>query len=170
MARPDGRPRFGLRGQVAVRSSARPRCPRQGYDDVVYFPDLGSTCQVASGPKIRAIGWLDASHEFPRGVVSLAFLLKIARFAERSGESTEALSWLAAGGWHTCELCHGCDEGGNFGVPGDGVLYACPEMLVHYVCEHEYRPPDEFIRAVLASPLPGTAEYYQTVQPFQSTL
>jgi hypothetical protein len=55
----------------------------------------------------------------------------------------------------------------NFGVPRTGLLFAAPEMLSHYVEAHGYRPPDEFIVAVLQSPLPGTAEYLAEVATFR---
>jgi hypothetical protein len=36
-------------------------------------------------------------------------------------------------------------------VPGKGnIVFAAPEMIAHYVIMHEYRPPEEFIEAVLA--------------------
>jgi hypothetical protein len=35
-------------------------------------------------------------------------------------------------------------------VPGkSGIQYACPNMIYHYLQDHNYRPPDEFITAVL---------------------
>ena len=38
-------------------------------------------------------------------------------------------------------------------------------MIVHYVESHQYQPPEEFVVAVLASPLPNTAEYRDAIQP-----
>jgi hypothetical protein len=42
-------------------------------------------------------------------------------------------------------------------VAGDGRVYAAPSLVHHYVIAHGYRPPDEFIAAVLAWD-EGTAE------------
>jgi hypothetical protein len=39
-------------------------------------------------------------------------------------------------------------------------------MLQHYVEAHAYAPPEEFVQALLASPLPGTSEYEMAVAPF----
>jgi len=39
------------------------------------------------------------------------------------------------------------------------VVYAAPDLIYHYVVEHHYCPPDEFIQAVLEGPLPGSLEY-----------
>ena len=33
----------------------------------------------------------------------------------------------------------------------DGIIYAAPTMVYHYVAAHNYLPPDEFIQAVLSS-------------------
>jgi hypothetical protein len=30
----------------------------------------------------------------------------------------------------------------------DQVVYMCPQLTLHYILHHEYRPPDEFIQAV----------------------
>ncbi len=41
----------------------------------------------------------------------------------------------------------------------EGKTYAAPNMIYHYVVKHHYRPPDEFIQAVLKGSLPGSPEY-----------
>ena len=41
-----------------------------------------------------------------------------------------------------------------------------PEMVVHYIEQHHYCPPGEFISAVLRSPLPNTEEYQIITEPF----
>lgn len=35
-------------------------------------------------------------------------------------------------------------------VPGDGVVYAAPTLVVHYVNQHRYRPPEAFRHGALA--------------------
>jgi hypothetical protein len=40
-------------------------------------------------------------------------------------------------------------------------------MLAHYVEVHHYRPPNEFVAALLQSPLPGTDEYWTVTEPFR---
>jgi len=39
------------------------------------------------------------------------------------------------------------------------VLYAAPALIYHYVVEHDYKPPQEFIDAVMTVPQPGSEEY-----------
>jgi hypothetical protein len=31
----------------------------------------------------------------------------------------------------------------------NGTVYAAPNLIVHYVAEHKYRPPDAFLGAVI---------------------
>ena len=38
---------------------------------------------------------------------------------------------------------------GEIRVRGEGLVYAAPALIYHYVVDHNYRPPDEFIAAVL---------------------
>ncbi|MBW8010508.1 MAG: hypothetical protein FVQ83_04590 [Chloroflexi bacterium] len=73
-------------------------------------------------------------------------------------------------GWHNCELCQGDDAwypGGKIGpiikwngqelrVRGYGhflvqtseLVYLSPVLILHYILDHSYRPPEEFVEAV----------------------
>jgi hypothetical protein len=131
-----------------------------------YYPDLGTKSQIDSGAHVRAIGWLDNKHEYSSGDAPPGLIQKLQQFAARWEESVEALVWPVAGGAHVCELCGAFESSGNFGVPGDGVLFVCPEMVAHYVVAHAYLPPQEFVEAVMSAPLPGTTEYAEAVATF----
>jgi hypothetical protein len=113
-----------------------------------------------------AVGWLEPDHPFPRGEVSLEFVARLREFARRWGQSVEALGWSVAGGYHTCEFCGKAWGSGTFGVPAGDHVFFVPEMIAHYVEQHGYAPPAEFIAAVLACPLPGTPEYVAAAEPF----
>ncbi|GAA3061626.1 hypothetical protein [Actinokineospora globicatena] len=72
------------------------------------------------------------------------------------------------GGYHRCPFC---EHTGHFVVPfaespvdmcylgsaeiqiegSDGTIYAAPTLIAHYVADHEYRPPADFVRAALAA-------------------
>lgn len=121
---------------------------------------------VATGPHVRAVGWLHPAHPFPTGEVSLDFLVKLKEFPALSGESADALWFGASCGFHECEYCNDAIGIGNFGVPCDGLLFVAPEMIVHYVEKHSYHPSVEFIDAVLRSPLPGSDQYALMTEPF----
>jgi hypothetical protein len=123
-------------------------------------------CQIDRGDHVRAIGWLSVAAPYTKGAVDAESLAQMEEYARRWGDSTNALGWPAAGGFHECEFCNASRASGNFGVPGNGLLYACPQMIAHYVRDHGYRPPLEFLEAIRTAPLPGTREYEQRVAPF----
>lgn len=131
-----------------------------------FFPDMGCKSLVAAGNHVRAVGWLHPDHPYTTGPVPDEFLARLKEFVARSGDSAEALYFGAFGGYHTCEFCDRSHGIGNFGVPSGDVLFVAPEMVVHYIEQHGYRPPDEFVEAVLRSPLPDTDEYQLITEPF----
>jgi hypothetical protein len=133
----------------------------------MYFVDLGDTTQIAVGDHVRAVGWLAGSMPYVQGQVSAECIARIEQYARLWEASTRALKWAATCGPHTCEFCGQFHAGGNFGVPSNGLLYVCPDMIAHYVRVHEYLPPQEFIDAVLVAPLPGTEDYDEVVAPFR---
>jgi hypothetical protein len=131
----------------------------------VFQPDLSPNQFLASGAESTlAVGRLDKTHEFPRG--------------ETSEEFHEKLAWLCtneqvqqARGFHLCDLCPPMDSLGTHGVVLKGsldkreyllgtaeirvrdanVTFAAPNLVLHYVVDHAYLPPEGFVRAVLAS-------------------
>ncbi len=113
-----------------------------------------------------ALGWLHPDHPFPQADPAPDFLAKLKEYAGRSRASARALSFGAAGGYHTCEFCGQAHGTTNFGVPSGERIYYSPEMIAHYVEQHRYAPPPEFVAALMASPLPGTREYVDAVAPF----
>jgi hypothetical protein len=131
-----------------------------------FFPDMGCESLVADGDHVRAIGWLHPDHPYTKGEVSAEFLARLKEFAVRCGDSAEALYFGAFGGFHTCEFCGRALGIGNFGVPSGDLLFVAPEMVVHYIEQHGYRPPPEFVAAVLRSPLPDTDDYQVITEPF----
>jgi hypothetical protein len=132
----------------------------------MYFPDLGTITQIVSAPYVRAVGWLDASQSFPTGVSESRVVDRIRAFAAAWGSSVKALGWPIFMGMHTCNLCGVARASGNFGVPRGEVLFVCPEMIVHYVADHGYLPPGEFLDAIITVDTPGTDGYARSVAMF----
>lgn len=91
------------------------------------------------------IGWLTPDRPFPTGPTSEAFRSKLGRLCERRVKQTR--------GHYSCAFCTGRERptsSSEMRVAARDRVYAAPSMVHHYVVAHDYRPPDEFIAAVLA--------------------
>ncbi len=135
---------------------------------MTYYPDLGQASGIDAGPHVRAVGWLDDEHEFATGEPAADFVKKLRKLTRKSARSGIALGWPFAMGFHTCELCGELSASYNLGVPAGELLYVAPEMISHFVEEHAYLPPREFIEAVLRSPIPGWLRYRLAVARFRN--
>src|SRR5262245_52567083 len=121
----------------------------------MYIEDLSTTAYFARGPNVRAIGWLEAGHLFAQGDVPAEFLDALKAHV---GAAHQVVLFM---GFHECSLCpdisprpgRGWRAGlRNLLIPTSNLLYVAPELIVHYVEDHGYRPPEEFVAAVLACP------------------
>jgi len=113
------------------------------------------------------IGWLDGQHPYPTGDTSIEFQTRLLMFCKGVVNGTR--------GWHECEFCpakpydpmaeNDLDPLGTaeIRVFHKGRIYAAPNLIYHYVAEHHYRPPEEFIDAVLNAPIPSSSEYEQLI-------
>jgi hypothetical protein len=121
-------------------------------------------------PGTRNIGWLSIDREFPKHSPSEEELDLIWVYCKCSVAQSRGI--------HDCELCPaggsryamrkgeslllGSAEIRVFGK-GD-TIYAAPTLIYHYVAAHEYKPPEEFIRALREGPLPASQEYVDRLQ------
>ena len=123
---------------------------------MTYFEDLSRYTfdATASGmARARNIGWLDAYHDFPKGHPRAGLLDAIWDYC--------SILVVPTRGIHGCELCvsppttfvrHdtrlllGSGEIRIFDSTG-GIL-AAPNLVYHYILDHQYRPPEEFLDAV----------------------
>src|SRR5262245_17422220 len=105
----------------------------------------------------RAVGWLERGHDFATGPVRSELLEKLELLFRNR------YMWVASPGVHDCDFCaHRRDAPSGAGmlwVPGNGVLYVCPDLIRHYIRVHQYLPPEEFCEAVLRCPKQDTAEF-----------
>lgn len=116
-----------------------------------------------SGPMLN-VGWLGTELEFRRGETDPEIVEILASLVGEAKHLTR--------GYHRCEFCDAPPSGGRarlglhqqvptrdgsvvlgsaeIHVTGeDGTVYSAPNMIIHYIIEHGYRPPDEFQQAVL---------------------
>ena len=136
---------------------------------VAYFPDLAP---YAYGnevhPGVVHVGWLDDKHPFPKGSVEGRLVEKMKLLAAKPVELYR--------GRHICELCYRPpdvvkalvpnrgklidpngiwkrwaeprESNGEIRVSSAGVVFAAPVLIVHYIEEHGYLPPAQFLTAV----------------------
>jgi hypothetical protein len=154
---------------------------------MTYYEDLSPYEYFADSEPLGLqpvnVGWLDENKPFPKGETSLEFKARLFEFRlpKYVVHSTR--------GVHTCQFCNVSDHeryeqskerygeeahwlsiyeekaqpmslgNGEIRVIGQSTLYAAPTLIHHYVVEHNYKPPDEFIEAVLEGPAPGSKEH-----------
>ena len=84
-------------------------------------------------------------------------------------------------GFHECELCRDDQvrllsqrgdryvrANGQLYIPTAESVYIAPLMIVHFVGEHSYRPPEEFMAALLECPAQGSADYLALIGRFRT--
>ena len=141
---------------------------------MAYYPDL-SFYQYGNSkawPDVVNVGWLDSVQNYPQGSVSQAFIERLWILCRRR--------IMTMRGFHVCEFCDMPRDKVPTVQRGEEILslgfaeirvfsrssrvYAAPNLIYHYVVEHHYQPPEEFIQAVLECPLPGSSEYESFLQ------
>lgn len=130
---------------------------------MTYYKDLSvyTYHEKWMGDKILNIGWLEKNREFnveKDKTLSLKIVEKLWEQWNKREVKTR--------GFHVCDLCEHQefpltlqDPNGNvcsvgsaeFRILGKGgVVYAAPDMILHYILEHDYRPPNEFVDCILS--------------------
>ena len=138
----------------------------------MYYRDLSvyRYNEELTSDSVRNVGWLSQSHGYAQGDVPEAFVERLWIFCRSS-----VLPYM---GFHQCPFCE--KDMGFLSQRGDetmalgsaevwalgrnGMLYAAPNLIYHYITEHHYRPPEEFIQAIMEGPLPPepyTDEYFE---------
>ena len=132
----------------------------------MYFPDLSpyTYSMKRPVPDVLNVGWLDRSMPFSKGIVPNRFVDQL-----RNWFSVAHVNQMR--GIQECNLCRieQCsllplsdhpsitigDRTSFLGskeiwIPGEGgKIFASPGLVIHYVDAHEYRPPEEYIAAVM---------------------
>lgn len=125
---------------------------------MTWFEDLSIFTYSSPGESnvLYAVGWLDSSHPFCRGRVELIVFERLTELLQDPWQPVVAL------GSHSCELCQFVPEAHgrrNLLVPGAGRIFVCPDLILHYINAHQYRPPEEFCTEVMNCPNTRTMEY-----------
>jgi len=139
---------------------------------MTYYEDLSeySYHEVGVGishPKAKNVGWLAAGKKFRTSEPTKHLLDKLWNICK--------VSVVQMRGIHQCELCPNVDA--DFATRNDenlllgsaeirvfshnGDVYAAPTLIYHYMLDHQYLPPDEFLRALNEGPIPPAQEYFE---------
>ena len=121
-----------------------------------YFPDSGPCDYFDGRPGLVAVGWLEAGFEFPVGDVSAASLEKLEVLLHTSWQET----WTSFLGWHECSLCNQARGSKNLFITGISCVYVAPELILHYIKAHGYKPPGDFLQAVEECPPQDSQNYF----------
>ncbi|WP_186438560.1 ankyrin repeat domain-containing protein [Cohnella terricola] len=123
----------------------------------VYYKDL-TYYSLHHFENAQNIGWINGVNVYKKGIVSSDFIENLRLYTIKSFNEIR--------GNVNCSLCS--DKFTTLGLSEIRVIskdgknkYASPSMIIHYVTEHHYCPPEEFIRAVIDGPKPGSNEYQE---------
>ncbi len=124
-----------------------------------YFKDLTSFTYCKEEDDALNIGFLSGSHKFVRGPIPREILHTLI-------ELTKTL-YIQHRGCYVCDICEPTTEVKSNSeylsawestrhgsalfrvVSKSGQAYIAPTLIVHYITEHQYRPPDEYLEAVV---------------------
>ncbi|MGD9127509.1 MAG: hypothetical protein PVH19_09040 [Planctomycetia bacterium] len=104
-----------------------------------------------------AVGWLEKEFPFTTGEVPHDFYLKLSELLANLWSPIPAICM----GVHECTLCQfeGPAAAGNLYIPYNCKILVAPELILHYINCHHYRPPDDFITGVMQCPDLRSMEY-----------
>jgi hypothetical protein len=144
---------------------------------MAWYADLTPCTYFRYGPpitsKLLAVGWLEQGHNYSQAVVDGVVVDKLTQLL--------GSAWQPGGGYkgfHTCDFCPGAGRPSvfvrypkviqlgatNVFIPGEGVIYVAPSLILHYIDDHNYAPPAAFCDAVLACPPMGSDDYFNALQ------
>jgi hypothetical protein len=127
----------------------------------VHFVDLTPYCYgVQPQLGVLNVGWLSATHPFARALPDERFVDALRKLVSKPVNLYRGI--------HPCEFCPappiklarnglpifdpvpGTTGYGEIRVTGaNGITYAAPVLILHYVAQHHYQPPAEFIAAAM---------------------
>ena len=111
---------------------------------MTFFEDLTTHFYTfdAEESGVFNVGWLGDGKPIHTGPTSVAFR-----------DALKALCDNPIGlhrGFHVCQYCRTARGNGQIRIRSQhGVWYVAPTMILHYVTEHDYQPPVEFIDSVI---------------------
>ncbi|MHA6912626.1 hypothetical protein ACQUJO_05720 [Ralstonia pseudosolanacearum] len=132
-------------------------------DGELHYADLTFYCRQIAPYTLSGVvnvGWLDMRSEFESGAVPAAFFERLKLIAGGVGDFKALVEPIRE--LPVCEICGRVELRDAKGmlipkaeiwVPADGKVYASPITILHFIEIHGYRPPVEYINAVIGTDL-----------------
>lgn len=143
---------------------------------MAYFADL-TACNYHRGAHdsaewhcpLLAVGWLEHPNAFAQGESSPALVDAIRSLTEGFRRAFPAILFR---GLHECSFCVRAGHADtrltnsyvNLFIPGREVVFVAPARIDHYIEEHSYQPPADFVESLLVCPSPASAGYRQNIK------
>ena len=132
----------------------------------MFFEDLTEVQGWSEAGKAYCVGYLDSAYPYPKGNVPDGFIEKLLSLPSKKTLAVSA-------GWHGCPFCPQEKDGfGNWFSPrikkahgksagwlGSSEIvvaskdstrvYIMPDLIIHYIDRHNYRPPQQVIDLVM---------------------
>jgi hypothetical protein len=127
---------------------------------MAYFEDISPYTYSLGESHILNVAWLASGYPFNRGPVSEKFATRLQRLAKNPCRMTR--------GYHYCDLCippqdiieiapdylhvwsmNRCGNGEIRIRAENSMTFSAPSLIWHYIMEHQYQPPSDFLDAVI---------------------
>lgn len=137
------------------------------YEDLTNYEYLDSRYGLDESYRVLNIGWIDGLHEFNRGNISDKLISSLWEYIIVPVNRTRGLhqdcvldgqnkTFVAKFRKNTIKLG---DSEIRVIDEQNKVVYASPNLILHYIINHHYCPPQCFIDAVMNGPKPGSDSY-----------
>lgn len=127
---------------------------------MTWYKDLENCDYFPLGPEaansLLAVGWLERGHDFTSGNIDKEIYDRLCELFQ------DPFQPFFSPGVHHCDLCQFSEKFGgvhNLFVPNGETIFVCPELILHYIDAHWYKPPASFCEAVMACPPIRSMDY-----------
>lgn len=142
----------------------------------MYIPDL-ELCRYHGRPfdsanwlvPLRTIGWIEHPQPLSTGTVPGELIPRLKAMVEKTRAVYSQYNFR---GMKRCSICEFEElpspgpiwSQENIFIPSPNAVYVAPGGIVHYIEVHSYRPPAEFVEAVLRCPDCGSNDYFDALR------
>ena len=140
---------------------------------MAYYKDLSKYTYLSNEEKNTInVGWFDGEHEYLQGDVTEEFILALWEYIKYPVNETRGIySNIALDGgvkkfvakYQGYNILLGSAEIRVVDTKNN-IVYAAPNLILHYVINHHYMPPQSFMDAVINGQKPNSDEYSNVIK------